>query len=338
MNSDASPAPGWRPGPVRVRVPATSANLGPGFDALGLCLELHDDVVVRAVPASGGARSTTVTVTGEGAGTLDTDDANLVVRALRAGVAHVLSGRARVELPSLVVECTNRIPHGRGLGSSAAAVVAGLLAARGLLVSGEEALDDATVLALATALEGHPDNVAPALLGGLTIAWTPAGGAGPAALRLDPDPGVRPIVLVPAGALSTTTARGLLPATVPHADAAHAAGRSALLVAALTGRPDHLLAATEDRLHQGYRAAAMPDSAHLLTRLRAAGLPAVVSGAGPSLLVLARAGEEATVGLLAGQDAAPWTVLPLAVDSAGARFSMGAQDGEAEHAARARVV
>ncbi len=337
-NPVAVPAPGWRQGAVGVRVPATSANLGPGFDALGLSLGLYDDVVARAVAAPVQGRSTAVTVAGEGAGTVDTDDANLVVRALRAGVAHVVPGGCLDELPSLVVECTNRIPHGRGLGSSAAAVVAGLLAARGLLLHGEQALDDATVLTLATAMEGHPDNVAAALFGGLTIAWTPAGGARPCALRLDPDPAVRPIVLVPAGALSTRTARGLLPATVPHADAAHAAGRSALLVAALTGHPHHLLAATEDRLHQGYRAAAMPDSARLLRRLRAAGLPAVVSGAGPSLLVLAQAGEQALVTALAGQDGAPWTVLALGVDSAGARLSAGLETTAGSHARQTRVV
>ena len=315
----SAPAPGWLPGPVHVRVPATSANLGPGFDALGLSLALYDDVVVTAVP-SGPARSTVVRVLGEGAGTVDSGDANLVVRALRAAVGHVLPGDPLVAVPSLVLECTNRIPHGRGLGSSAAAVIAGLLAARGLLANGEAALDDAAVLILATAMEGHPDNVAAALLGGLTISWTPPGGAPPGALRMEPDPGVRPVVLVPAGALSTTTARGLLPASVPHADAAHAAGRSALLVAALTGCPEYLLAATEDRLHQDYRAVAMPDSARLLARLRTAGLPAVVSGAGPSLLVLSRAGEQESVAALAGRDEAAWTVLNLDVDPAGAHI------------------
>jgi homoserine kinase len=289
-------------------------------------LGLHDDVIVAAVGALGSARSTAVTVTGEGAGTVAEDDANLVVRALRAGVAHVLgegSDAAPLALPSLVLRCTNRIPHGRGLGSSAAAVVAGLLAARGLLVSGQDALDDAAVYALATAMEGHPDNVAAALFGGLTIAWTPLAGAAPGVLRLEPDPDVRPVVLVPAGALSTATARGLLPAVVPHADAAHAAGRSALLIAALTGSPQHLLAATEDRLHQDYRAAAMPDSARLCGALRAAGLPAVVSGAGPSVLVLTRAGQQEAVAALAGRDAAPWTVLTPPVDLAGAGLRVG---------------
>ena len=323
---------------MHVKVPATSANLGPGFDALGLCLSLYDDVVVRAVAVPGRARSTTVTVVGEGAGTVEADDANLVVRALRAGVEHVLPGSAQVDLPSFVLECTNRIPHGRGLGSSAAAVVAGLLAARGLLIGGMDALDDARVLALATLLEGHPDNVAAALHGGLTIAWTPGGAAGPAALRLEPDPGVRPVVVVPAGALSTKTARGLLPATVPHADAAHAAGRSALLVAALTGSPEHLLAATEDRLHQDYRAKAMPASARLLGRLREAGLAAVVSGAGPSLLVLTHEGEQGLVAELVERDPAPWTVLALAVDSAGARIEAVPESGESEQATRTPIV
>lgn len=344
MSPSVLPAPGWRPDSVRVRVPASSANLGSGFDALGLCLGIYDDVVVRAAPAAGAARSTMVTVAGEGAGTVPADEHNLVVRALLAGVAHIARcGSVGDALPDLVLDCTNRIPHGRGLGSSAAAVVAGLLAARGLLADGPRVLDDAAVLALATDLEGHPDNVAAALLGGLTIAWTCAG-APPGAVRLDPDPGVRPVVLVPAGELSTRAARGLLPAVVPHADAAHAAGRSALLVAALTGRPDHLLAATEDRLHQGYRAAAMPDSARLLAALRAGGLPAVVSGAGPAVLVLTRAGQEPAVEALAERDAAPWTVLTLAVDAAGARVeSVGvhpsgpdAADRE-EHAAVGRA-
>ena len=338
VNSAVGPAPGWRPGPVNVRVPATSANLGPGFDALGLSLGLYDDVVARAVAAPDRAKGAVVTVTGEGAGVVAADETNLVARALRLGAGHALGdprGGVPVASPGLLLHCTNRIPHGRGLGSSAAAVVAGLLAARGLLEDGEHALDDATVLTLATAMEGHPDNVAAALLGGLTIAWTSPAGAPPGALRLDPDPGVRPVVLVPAGVLATTAARGLLPASVPHSDAAHAAGRSALLVAALTGCPDHLLAATEDRLHQDYRAAAMPDSARLLARLRAAGLPAVVSGAGPSLLVLARAGEEATIATLAGQDAAPWTVLNLTVDAGGAQLRTAK---EARRARRARTV
>jgi homoserine kinase len=206
--------------------------------------------------------------------------------------------------------CTNRVPHGRGLGSSAAAAVAGVLAARTL--SGAD-LDDDAVLAVATDIEGHPDNAAACLLGGLTIAWTD--GPGAHAVRVEPVTGLRARVLVPAAELSTQTARGLLPATVPHADAAHSAGRAALLVEALTRRPDLLLPATEDRLHQGYRAAAMPETAALVAALRARGVAAVVSGAGPSVLALAAPGADVPTADLAGG----WTVLDLVVSPEGAR-------------------
>jgi homoserine kinase len=185
------------------------------------------------------------------------------------------------------------------------------------------------VLRLTTELEGHPDNVAPCLLGGATLAWMAPQGA--RAARLDVDPSVVPIVLVPPGTLSTHLARGLLPDSVPHADAAHAAGRAALLVHALTREPALLLAATEDRLHQRQRTAAMPESLALLDRLRARGLAAVVSGAGPSVLVLARKrsadGGEPTLALdleTIGEVAPPeWTVLPLEVDLDGARVLAG---------------
>ncbi len=143
------------------------------------------------------------------------------------------------------------------------------------------------MLPLANALEGHPDNVAPCLFGGLTIAWIAPGAAGlpeARAIRLDPRPEVRPVVFIAPEPVSTKVARGLLPAAVPHADAARNAGRAALLIAALTARPDALLDGTEDKLHQDYRAPAMPHTHDLVTRLRAAGVPAVVSGAGPSVL------------------------------------------------------
>ncbi|HTE74873.1 MAG TPA: homoserine kinase [Actinomycetes bacterium] len=302
------------PAEVTVAVPATSANLGPGYDALGLALELRDEVRVRAAAADQPA--VTVEVVGEGAATLPRDASHLVVRAVLAAFADLA-----VPAPPLVLHCTNRIPHGRGLGSSAAAVVAGVLAARALA----GAVDDdgrTAALAVSTALEGHPDNAAAALLGGLTIAWDD--GPGPRAVRVDPSPRLRATLLVPDVELATTTARGLLPATVPHADAAHAAGRSALLVEALTRRPDLLLPATEDRLHQAQRAPAMPATADLVARLRADGLAAVVSGAGPSVLVLSDADADADTdadvdverrlrGSLAG-----WRVLPLAVARGGA--------------------
>jgi homoserine kinase len=296
-----------RPRTATVRVAATSANLGPGFDCLGLALDLHDDVVVTAGDPGDGD-GVDVTVTGEGAGVVPVDSRHLVARAVR--VAQDALGHPRGPLS---LACTNRIPHGRGLGSSAAAVVAGLLAGRALVPDGPERLTDDAVLALASELEGHPDNAAACLLGGLTLAW--ADGPDVHAVRLEPRPDLRATVLVPSTELATETARGLLPASVPHADAAHAAGRAALLVAALTGvRQDGLLLpATDDRLHQGYREPAMPATLALVAALRSAGHAAVVSGAGPTVLVLAT-GEPPAVTAPAG-----WLVLPLDPDRAAAR-------------------
>ncbi len=245
---------------VRVHVPATSANLGPGFDALGLALAVHDTLEVRAL----GSPGVVVEVTGEGAGEVPDGEAHLVVRSLRLALDHVGARQAGLHLV-----CTNRIPHGRGLGSSAAAVVAGLVAARGL-VADPAALDDDVVLRLATQVEGHPDNAAPAILGGATVAWCEPDGARAVVIPTHDD--VAPVVLVPTTRLATSTARGLLPTTVPHADAARGAGRAALLVHALGRRPDLLLPATDDRLHQHYRAPGMPDSVALVDDLRARGV------------------------------------------------------------------
>jgi homoserine kinase len=295
-----------QPRTATVRVAATSANLGPGFDCLGLALDLHDDVVVTAGdPADGD--SVDVTVTGEGAGVLPGDSQHLVARAVR--VAQGALGHPRSPLS---LACTNRIPHGRGLGSSAAAVVAGLLAGRALVPGGSDRMTDDSLLALASELEGHPDNAAACLLGGLTLAW--ADGPDVHAIRLEPRPDLRATALVPSTELATETARGLLPVSVPHADAAHAVGRAALLVAALTGvqQDGLLLPATEDRLHQGYREPAMPATLALVAELRSAGHAAVVSGAGPTVLVLAT-GETPAVTAPDG-----WLVLPLDPDRAAA--------------------
>jgi homoserine kinase len=295
---------------VTVEVPATSANLGPGFDALGLALDLADEVTVGIT--GGGVR---VEVTGEGAGQLADDERHLIVRA-----AHAAFDRLGVRPPGLALTCRNRIPHARGLGSSSAAIVAGIVAARALCEGGDKRLDDTAVLRLATELEGHPDNVAPCLLGGLTIAWMD--GPEARATRVDTDPRVLPVALVPASRSLTEQARAVLPAAVPHGDAAANAGRAALLVRALTAAPELLLPATEDRLHQSYRAAAMPDSAVLIDRLRAAGVPAVLSGAGPTVLAFLQAGD-----IDAGQSVAEelvadlgveFRILPLAVREAGA--------------------
>jgi homoserine kinase len=297
---------------VRVRVPATSANLGPGFDALGLALARHDVVEVRALASD----EVVVHVEGEGAGEVPGDESHLVVRALREALD--VAGAPRT---GLHLTCVNRIPHGRGLGSSASAVVAGILAARAL-VADPAVLDDATVLRLAGAIEGHPDNAAPALLGGATVAWVEGGPVrGARAVRLEVHPDVRATVLVPSARLATSRARGVLPETVPHTDAAFNAGRAALLVEALTRRPDLLLEATDDRLHQEYRADVMPASAELVRALRAEGLAATVSGAGPTVLVLADAGQvgevaRVTSGLVGGLPG--WTVQPVDVDARGA--------------------
>ena len=299
---------------VRVRVPATSANLGPGFDCAGLALSCWD--VVDVVVTDGGL---TVEVAGTGADDLPTDESHLVVRAFRTACEELGWSPAGLHLSA-----RNGVPQGRGLGSSAAAVTAGVLAAWALCPD-VPGVDDAAVLRLCSDLEGHPDNVAACLLGGATLSWTTPAGA--RAERLSVDPRIAPVLFVPDATLSTHVARGLLPASVPHADAAHTAGRAALLVHALTREPGLLLEGTEDRLHQAQRAPAMPESAALVTRLRADGHAAVVSGAGPSVLVLAPlahdehagdAASSAAVRDLLGRAPAGWRCLPLPVDHTGA--------------------
>ena len=291
-------------GPVTVRVPASSANLGPGFDALGLALGLYDVVTAEVVAGSG---EPAITVTGEGADAVPLDGSHLVHAAVAAGLEALGSA-----LPAVRLTCQNAIPHGRGLGSSAAAIVAGLELARHLVPDGTDRLPDDALLGLAAGIEGHPDNVAAALMGGLTIAYR--GHDGFRAIRIEVARPLSCIACVPPEAVSTQVSRGLLPEQVPHVDAAHAAGRAALLVAALSGRPDVLMEATEDRLHQRYREPAMPASLGLVEELRAAGVPAVVSGGGPTVLALA-AEEHLTLpgGIVPGS----WRVLPLSVDTAG---------------------
>lgn len=292
-------------GPVWARVPATSANLGPGFDALGLALGLHDEL--RAEVTAGGVR---VTVTGEGADELPTDENHLVVRAMFAAFDGLAARPAGVR-----VECANRIPQARGLGSSSAAIVGGILLARELVADGPQRMDSAAVLRLAAELEGHPDNVAPCLLGGFTIAWTEVG-ANARAVSLQPAARVQPLVFVPDERGLTAQARAALPLSVPHGDAALTAGRAALLVHALTTDPELLFPATEDRLHQNYRAAGMPGTAALVTNLRDAGVAAVVSGAGPSVLALSPVPADF-------QPGPEWVARQLPVDRNGAVAGRG---------------
>ncbi|RQP11500.1 MAG: homoserine kinase [Microbacteriaceae bacterium] len=305
---------------VTVRVPATTANLGPGFDTLGMALAVYDElqVTVREQPGA------TVRVVGVGEGEVPTDESNLVVRS----IAHTFAAVGQ-ELPGLDLVAHNSIPHGRGMGSSGAAIVSGIMAAKGLLEGVVEfSADD--LLALATELEGHPDNVAPALFGGLTITWvTPEG---PRYKKLIVHRGVSPLVAVPQErTMSTALARSLQPDSVPHEDAIFNVSRSALLIAALVQSPELLLAATEDKLHQSYRASAMPETDALIQLLRAEGLAAVVSGAGPSILVLGsdpaqrlRAAE-----LIAEKAESSWECLMLAVDFRGATVVLHSGDAAA---------
>ena len=269
---------------VRVRVPATAANLGPGYDCAGMALALYDDLSAE-VDKTG---ELSIEVEGEGAGRVALDSSHLVVRAITAGFAE--AGRP---LPGLRLKCHNRIPHGRGLGSSSVAIVGGLALARGLLADGYQLLTDSRLLRMATEIEGHPDNVAPALLGGFTLAWTDAAQGG-RAVRLNPHTDLEPVVAIPRSPLATEQARQLLPALVPHAEAAANAARAALLTEAITHRPDLLLTASEDWLHQDYRRPAYPSSHALMVALRERRIPSMISGAGPTVIAFGVRGTTST--------------------------------------------
>jgi homoserine kinase len=304
VNAALVPEPGRQ---VVVRVPATSANLGPGFDTLGLALSVYDELVVTSLPEG----ELEIELTGQGIDDVPRDGSHLVVRTI--AYAYEAVGR---RMPGLRLQAHNVIPHGRGMGSSGAAVVAGLLAAKGLL-AGDVELGDDTLLRLATELEGHPDNVAPALFGGLTIAWVDE--TGPQHKKLLVHRGVAPLVFVPDFTMSTSVARSLQPLHVPREDAVFNVSRSALLIAALTQSPELLMAATQDKLHQSYRAQAMPETDRLVQALRGEGLAAVVSGAGPSVLVLCDGPGQRlrAADFVASHIDTPWEALMLAVDFKG---------------------
>lgn len=291
-------------GPVRVTVPATSANLGPGFDCLGLALGLRDELTGEV-----GGSGLVVEVSGEGADDVPRDASHLVARAMDAAF-----GAMGVTNPPLALTCLNRIPHSRGLGSSSAAIVGGIALARALVIEGAALLDDETAFALANLLEGHPDNVAPALFGGFVVC-----GQSETDVWADQAPIARELTVVafvPPYGLSTELARGLLPVTVPHVDAVANTGRAALLVTALGQAPHRLLRATEDFLHQDYRRPAMPESLGLVDALRADGVPAFVSGAGPTVLALT-GGPLMPRDDLVARCPAGWRALPLDIDRAG---------------------
>ena len=292
---------------VHVRVPATSANLGPGFDALGLALALHNEIVAEE------ADGVTVKIDGEGADRLARDGANVVARGVR--LAYEAAGRG---FKGCALQCVNRIPTARGLGSSAAAWVGGLVAGNALLGS---PLSREALLALAARAEGHPDNVAAAVFGGLTVSCATADGV--TAVTLPVTGSLAWVVLVPEVTSGTAEARALLPRSIPREDAVFNVQRVALLLAGLqTALPAALTVALEDRLHQPYRLKLFPWMPEIAAAARAAGaLGCVLSGAGPSLLAVvagdgtsvARAMEEA-----ARRAGVPGKARALDVDAAGA--------------------
>ena len=268
----------------QVSVPATSANLGPGFDAFGLALELRDRYAAQVLDEA----IFDVDVSGEGADEVKRDKNHLVIKSMLRGF-EFMGQKPR----GLALRALNVTPHGKGLGSSASAIVGGLALARELVLGGEQLMSLEEMLLLATELEGHPDNVAAAIHGGATVAWMEDiyGVKTGRAVSVPVHHDIKAILFIPEHSLSTTKARKLLPETIPHRDAVINSAHAALLPIALSTRPDLLLTATEDFLHQSYRREAFPHSMELVDALRAAGHAATISGAGPSVLVLHTGGE-----------------------------------------------
>ena len=297
---------------VAVKVPATSANLGPGFDCMGLALDLWDEVSVHATTGP-----TSVVVEGEGAGNVEQGEDNLVVRALRLALDRVGAPQVGVRM-----HCTNRIPHSRGLGSSASAIVAGVTLARAL-IGDADVLGRQEILEIGSHMEGHPDNVAPAVFGGATVSWMNEETSEVGSVRLTPPDGIDPVAFIPDFELRTAAARAALPATVAHGDASFNVARGALLasIQASGGVNLHalLMEATRDRLHQEQRRAAMEPSLALVDWLRGAGFAAVVSGAGPTVLSLEKVGAD----IRRDAAGAGWRVVPLAVAASGVQITRG---------------
>ena len=302
--------PTFKAKPMQVQVPASSANLGPGFDAFGLALGMHDRYVAQVLDDA----ILDIDVTGEGADEVPLTDKNLLVKAMYKGF-DFLGGRPK----GLAIRALNVNPHGRGLGSSASAIIGGLVLARALVLNGEDHMNDIQLLSLATDMEGHPDNVSAALFGGATISWFEMEKHKSSAhcVHLNVDPRIQAMAYIPAKALATSKARKMLPEAIPFADAVRNTTNAALMSHALTTRPDLLLVATEDFLHQSYRAEAMPESYALVQKLRAAGIAAFISGAGPTVLALHTADQREVEELkLAGGKT--FVATPLEIASRGA--------------------
>jgi homoserine kinase len=300
---------------VEVRVPASSANLGPGFDSIGCALGVWDTCRATVTEQPG----LVVTVVGEGEGAVPLDATHLVHRAMQVAWAEL-----GVEPPGgLTLDCTNAVPHGRGMGSSATAIVTGIVAAQGLHdlsrgLPGDD-VDLAFANSLASRLEGHPDNASASVHGGATLSWTDDDGASTTTVHLPVHPDIEPVVFAPDAQLSTAKARSVLPQQVRLADAAANSARAALLTHALGTAPEHLLAATREWLHQEARRTSYAESMALVDALRAAGHAAVISCAGPSVLVLARRDRVAEVCAFGG---AGWRVLTPGIPPHGARVTV----------------
>jgi homoserine kinase len=305
---------------VQVRVPASSANLGPGFDSVGLALGLWDTCVATVTDEPG----VQIDVEGEGADEVPRDASHLVVRTMvRAWEALGVQPAAGLHL-----QCQNEVPHGRGLGSSATAIVTGIVAAQGLhdVCRGVTDQPDLTFTNdLAAQLEGHPDNSSASVYGGLTLSWSDSPEGGTQTLRLQPHPEVRALVLVPGAQLSTAKARSVLPTHIRHGDAALNSARAALLVQAMTSHPAYLLAATREWLHQEARRESFVASMAVVDALRSNGHAAVISGAGPSVLVLTTGDRAADITAHVGD---AWRVLDPGVPATGAQVRHLAHGGD----------
>jgi homoserine kinase len=263
-------------GAVRVVVPASSANLGSGFDSAGLALSMFDEIEASFTDKPG----VQVDVDGEGRNSLPRDENHLIARVMLKTFANL-----SMPVQGLYLRCINRIPHGRGLGSSAAAISAAVVAARALAGTQGTRMDDQGALELASSLEGHPDNVAACLYGGFTVSWIDENSLA-RAVKIKAHESIIPVVMIPKFEVDTEQARALLPSHVPHRDATYNISRSALLVHAMTSDPDYLFEATSDRIHQEYRRPSMQSASALVTSLRMKNHAAYISGSGPTVCVL----------------------------------------------------
>lgn len=296
-------------GKVTAQIPATTANLGPGFDCMGLALKIYDTVSVE----SADGEVDEVVVDGVGADTLPRDRTHMVLGTMRD-----LFDSRGWQIGPIRLSCTNRIPHGQGLGSSASAIVAGLFVGKAFAERCGYDVGGVDLLQVGSDIDGHPDNVAPCLNGGLNVSWDDDGRWGVA--HLDPHPSIHAILAIPSSVLSTSEARRLIPDTVPHRDAVRNSARAALCIHAFTADPSLLLPATEDFLHQRYRASAYQDSYDLVQRLRAAGVPAAISGAGPAVVIFSDRDVAEPIAQAVAELGVQFRIVDAGIDLAGAQL------------------